>query len=264
MFSLKQLWWTAFAAGLVAAAITAVAAPARAEEPAANHLAEIAPDTFAAAMEQYLLDNPKLLERLNDQMSEVLYREQVALHSRLISENATALFEAEDAVVIGNPDGDVTLVEFYDYNCSYCRSAAPDLVGLIEANPNLRVVLMDLPILSDGSVAAAEIGLAFAQQGGDVQSFHEAMWTLPAPADADAAIKIAESLDADIPDLLERAASDELRAALQRRIDLAQTMQISGTPSFIIGDTIVPGVAGQAALQAFIDNVEACGSASCG
>lgn len=245
----KKIALAAVGAGMLVAAFASFGSPARAEA------TQLDPQAFEEAMEAYIEANPKLLMRLNDNYTKVAQAEQQEATKKLIQDNASDLFEWDDAIVIGNPDGAVTMVEFFDYNCHYCRSVAPAVSGLVQDNEDLRVVLMDLPILSQGSVGAAEIGIALDQLGGDFAAFHEQMFTLSGEANAEVAIKIAEDLGMDADELRARAASPEVRDALQRRIDLAKRMQVAGTPAFVIGEQLVPGAAPQEALQALIDDI---------
>lgn len=243
----KKIALGAVGAGLLLAAVASFSSPARAET------AQLDPQAFEAAMEAYIEANPKLLLQLNENYTKVAQAEQQEMQKKLIANNAADLFGWDDAIVIGNPDGAVTMVEFFDYNCHYCRSAAPTVAGLVQDNDDLRVVLMDLPILSQGSIDAAEIGIAVAQLGGDYAAFHEQMFTIAGEANAESAMEIAEGLGLDPEEIRARVASSEVSDALQRRIDLAQAMQIAGTPAFVIGDQLVPGAAPQEALQSLID-----------
>lgn len=242
----KKLILGAVGAGFVVAAIASMTSPSQAQS-------DIDPQAFEAAMEAYIEANPRFLERLSNNLNTIMIADQAELNKSLIAQNADALFNAEDAIVIGNPDGAVTMVEFFDFNCHYCRAAAPTVASALAKNSDLRIVLMDLPILTAGSIEAAEIGIAFAQLGGNIEAFHEDMWILPGEANAESALAVAEKHGADREELLEKAKSDEVKKAVQRRIDLAQAMQVSGTPSFIIGDQIAPGAIPEATMQGLID-----------
>src|SRR5690606_6348306 len=111
----------------------------------------------------YLLDNPAVIEEAMAELERQRTTAQSAARGLQVTANADRLFESERQVVIGNPEGTVTLVEFFDYNCTFCRGAVPDLLTLIAQNPDLRVVLKEFPILGRGSVEAAEVSIAFAE-----------------------------------------------------------------------------------------------------
>jgi len=227
--------------------------------------AAIDPDAFAAAMQDYLDANPRLLQELSDRLQVVMELEKLETDRQIIDQHADALFNAEDAVVVGNPDGKTTLVEFFDYNCVYCRQAAPDLLTLLDDDPELRVVLIDLPILSEGSVAAAEIGLALSKLGAGAKmlDYHEALFQLTGQVGRAEALEAAEAIGFDRGEVLEVAVSDEIRQQLQQRIDLAQAIGVTGTPTYVLGRSILTGAVGAERLSAMIDGVDSCGDIVC-
>jgi protein-disulfide isomerase len=150
------------------------------------------------------------------------------------------LFDDARSPAIGNPDGDVTVVEFFDYRCPYCRRVAPDLEALIEGDPGVRVVFKEWPILGRASVKAARAALAAHAQG-HYHAVHSALMTGAIEADEGAIIAFAVSLGADGDRLRADMTSDAVTEALIANDELARALGLSGTPAFVIGDTVVPG-----------------------
>ena len=217
-----------------------------------------------ASIETYLMANPKILERVSEALARERGAEQRAKNKETIESNRQALFAGLGSVVVGNPDGDVTIVEMYDYNCEYCRRAMPDVMGLIEDDPELKVILRQFPILSPGSVDAAKVGTLVAGEGADYWSFHQELFTARGPVDLEVALEAAASVGLDPKGLRARLNEPAVDAAIAESFTLAQQLGVTGTPTFIIGDEIIPGAVGVEVLREKIVNVRACGSTACG
>jgi protein-disulfide isomerase len=228
------------------------------DDPAAISEASIGP-----LIERYLLENPRVLERVSTALNAEIEAERTEKMKVAVDENRDLIYSADGAVVVGNPNGDVTLVEMYDYNCGYCRSTMPDVVALVDGDPNLKLVLRQFPILSQGSVDAAKVGVLVAKSGVDYWSFHQALFTGRGQVDGDTALRAAADLGLKPEELRAKLADPEVRAALDNSYKLAQQLQISGTPTFIIGDEVIPGAVGVDVLRAKIANVRKCGSTRC-
>jgi protein-disulfide isomerase len=176
--------------------------------------------------------------------------------SAAIAGNAAALFSSPHQVTLGNPRGDVTLVEFFDYSCGFCKRALPDMLTLIRDDPNLKVVLKELPILGPGSAEAARIAVAVRMQDPDGQkylAFHQALLGAAGPASKDKALAAAKDQGLDMARLEHDAASDEVGATLGEDAKLAAAMGINGTPGYVVGDNVVLGAVGLAALKSRIE-----------
>ena len=156
------------------------------------------------------------------------------------TENAT-LENDPNAPVLGNPDGDVTVVEFFDYNCPYCRRVKPEMEALLAADPNVRVVYREWPILGDGSVFAARAALASRNQG-KYEEFHWAMMQLKERAEEASILRTAEDIGLDVAQLRRDMNGPEIEEHIQTSMRLAQSLGFSGTPSFVIGDSLAPGL----------------------
>ena len=146
-----------------------------------------------------------------------------------------------NAPVLGNPDGDVTVVEFFDYNCPYCRRVKPEMEALLAADPNVRVVYREWPILGDGSVFAARAALASRNQG-KYEEFHWAMMQLKERAEEASILRTAEDIGLDVAQLRRDMNGPEIEEHIQTSMRLAQSLGFSGTPSFVIGDSLAPGL----------------------
>lgn len=230
---------------------------------AATPVPQYRQEELGPMVEQYLLANPDVLQRVSDALAAKRQAEQAAKTKTLIAENRDRIFSDTRAAVVGNPLGDVTLVEMYDYNCAYCRSAMPDLVALVDEDPNLRLVLRQFPILSQGSVDAAKVGVLVDLAGADYWSFHQALYTARGQIDGPVALREAAKLGLDEATLKGKLSDPEVTAALDQSYDLARRLGISGTPTFIIGDEIVPGAVGIEVLREKVGNMRACGSTIC-
>jgi protein-disulfide isomerase len=156
-----------------------------------------------------------------------------------------------DSPVGGNPDGDVTLVEFADYNCAYCRRIAPTLVEAEAADPQLRIVYKEIPILGSDSVFAAKAALAARQQGKYVD-FHRALMNVRGVAAEGLVFAMATKVGLDVEKLKTDMEAPQIEAAIDRNIALARALGINGTPSFVIGDQIVSGAIDLEAMQRLI------------
>lgn len=187
----------------------------------------------------YLLANPEVLP---EAMEVLQRRQQQALIAPLRGELETPF----PGAVLGNPDGTVTLVEFSDYACSYCRQSVADVEALIAANPDLRVVIREYPILRPESVDAARMALAAAQQGRYAQ-FHNAMYRLGPPT-AEAIAAAAKEAGMDLAKANAAIASGAFDVQLHANAALAAQLGISGTPGWVVGDQALNGAVGRQAM----------------
>ena len=184
---------------------------------------------------QYLLANPEVLPEAMDVLTQ---RDMIARLEPYRDE----VEEAFPGAVLGNPEGSVTLVEFTDYACGFCRQSLADVIALTEANPDLRVVVREYPILSEGSADAARMALAAAQQGRFAE-FHNAMFAKdgPTPETISAAVQEAGM---DLAAAQAAIARGDFEAQLQNNVFLAQSLGFSGTPSWIVGNRVLNGAVG--------------------
>jgi protein-disulfide isomerase len=248
-------------AGLVLAALTFITlGPARADEFSAAQKAEI-----ESIVKSYLLKNPEILRDTAAALEEREKQAETAARQQIIGDPASPLFDIANQAVIGNPNGAITLIEFFDYNCGYCKRALGDLARLMKDNPDLRVVLRDLPILAPGSVDAAKIANAATLQfkGDKFWQFHQKLLGSHGPVGKVEALAAAKEFGADVDKLVKDSEQPSVKAAVDQSTELAKSLAITGTPSYVIGDDVVVGAVGYADLQAKILNVRKCGKVIC-
>ncbi|MGH1350187.1 MAG: DsbA family protein [Methyloligellaceae bacterium] len=188
----------------------------------------------------YLLKKPEVIEeamliRRRNQLAE-----QQAQQKEAVAKNSEQLFKASHDFVAGNPEGDVTIVEFFDYNCGFCRRAFNDIAKVIEADKNIRVVFKELPIFGEQSEQAARAAIASIQQNKYFE-FHRDMLVEPGRANEAKALKIAEKLGMDIEKLKTDMKSPSVTKALKANSDLANNIGLDGTPLYVVGDEIING-----------------------
>jgi protein-disulfide isomerase len=206
------------------------------------------PDGFTpkqkAAIEQiikdYLLANPEVLIDVQTALEAKMDKLQAERAKVTLKESADEIFRKGSSPVVGNPSGDVTIVEFFDYNCPYCKRALPDLSKLIDKDPKLRVVLKEFPILSKGSEQAARVALAARNQG-KYWELHHALYAATGQVDEASALRVAEKLGLDIARLGKDMNVPEISMEIEGNRRLAAKLGIQGTPYFLVGDRTVPG-----------------------
>ncbi|MDG1430592.1 MAG: DsbA family protein [Paracoccaceae bacterium] len=177
---------------------------------------------------------------------------QAQTQADVLSDQRQILEADPNAPVLGNPDGDVTVVEFFDYNCPYCRRAMPVVQELLEFDPNARLVYREWPILGDGSVFATKAALASRNQG-KYEEFHWALMGMSGRAEEASVLRIAREVGLDIDRLRADMESDEVNEHIQTSMELAQALGFSGTPSFVVGDNLVPGLVDAAKLIGLVE-----------
>ena len=193
---------------------------------------------------EYLLANPEIL---NEMIAELQAREQTSAAEKAkidIAENKDALFHDGYSYVAGNPNGDVTLVEFFDYRCGYCRKVRPELVTLMEQDGGVRLILKEFPILSPTSHEAAKAAIASMNQGGELYwKFHQAMLAADG-LDSPTIYDIAADVGLDVERLKKDMEDPSVEQKIAQNHELAEKLGVDGTPAFIIGDKLYPGALG--------------------
>jgi len=201
---------------------------------------ELSEDRVKELVAEALRENPELvLEALQALEQRQAEAEAKAALSALSAERST-LEQDSNAPVLGNPDGDVTVVEFFDYNCPYCKQAAPEIDALLEADKSVRLVLREWPILSEGSAFAARAALASRVQG-KYAEFHEALMTMRGRLEAETILRIAGETGLDVDKLQVDMKSPEVDEHIATSMRLAEALGFNGTPAFVIGDQLIPG-----------------------
>ena len=211
----------------------------------------------------YLVEHPEVLVEVQQALEKKQADERMAQAKTAVKENADAIFNSPTDLALGNPKGKTTVVEFFDYNCGYCKRAVSDMDAIIKANPDVRFVLKEFPILGQDSVDAHKVSFAFKQIAPEKYGdFHRALMTGEHANEA-RAIEVAKSLgvaeDAIRAKMAEKPHDDSVRDAYR----LAQQLGITGTPSYILGDEAVFGAVGESELAQKIASVRQCGKTTC-
>ncbi len=221
-------------------------------------------DAIGLVVREYLLANPEVLEEAVAELERRRAEAVAAQQAEALVAQRDTLLNSDRQVVLGNPDGDVTLVEFFDYNCGYCRAAHGDLMRLIEEDRNLRVVLKEYPVLGPGSVEAAQVAIALNDVAPDrYLEFHDRVLTEQGQANGARALAIADELGIDPLAIRAAMESPNVEATIQEVYDLASGLGINGTPTYVVGNEIVVGAVGYDNLVGKIEQVRSCGATVC-
>ena len=248
----------AAASGLFAVALASVPAHAQQSTAAqqsapdgASPFSEQEQDAIDRQVREYILENPEIIMQAVQILRE--RQEQQAQDARRegVRRHAEALRDSGPLPVLGNPDGDVTIVEFFDYRCPYCRQVANLAVETAKADGNVRVVYKEYPILGPESEFAARAAVAAAMQGRYAE-FHKALMNDVQTVNQDSVLRLAEMMNLDVAQLKTDMRSDKVSETIQRTRQLGQQLQINGTPAFIVGTEVAPGAISRDQLEQMI------------
>ena len=225
------------------------------------------PQEVQRIIRDYLASNPDVLQEI---IADAIRKQRagapadrqaaIAAKAAAIKENAARIFSSPHQVTLGNPQGDVTLVEFFDYSCGFCKQALADKLELLKGDAKLKLVLKEFPILGPGSVDAARVGIAVRMQdhGGErYLEYHKRLLSDRSPPTRERALKVAEDVGLDVARVEKDAASDEVRATIEESIALARLLGINGTPAYVVGESVFVGAVGLNALLPRIKAVRA-------
>lgn len=213
----------------------------------------------------YIITNPEVIKDAIDELGKREKVAEAAVREKAVNQHGDKIVNSPNQAVVGNPNGDVTLVEFFDYNCGYCKQSLNSVAKLIEADPKLRVVLKDFPILGPDSVEAAQIATAARMQLDSQKfwDFHRKLLTTRGHIGKQQALAAAKEVGADMARLEKDMSSAETKAALKEVASLADELRFDGTPAWVIGKEAIIGGVPYAQLKAKIDNMRKCGKTSC-
>ncbi|MGY6632934.1 MAG: DsbA family protein [Alkalilacustris sp.] len=236
-----------------------LAAPAAALD--LDALSDAERDAFRAQVRAYLLEHPEVLLEAIAVLEDRQADDQAAGDAALIAAHAEALFDNPASWVGGNPDGDVTVVEFVDYNCGFCKRALPEVMALLDRDPGVRLVMKELPILGPESELASRFAIATLQVAGDdaYGAVHERLLGLPGRVSPAALGGIADDLGLDRAAIEARMDAPEVSAVIAANRALARSMGINGTPTFVIGDQLVRGYIPLDAMTALVEETREAG-----
>ncbi|ETX29103.1 DsbA family protein [Roseivivax isoporae] len=227
---------------LAASALSlALAAPALAFD--ITDMTDAEREAFRAEVRTYLMENPEVILEAVNALEARQATEQAEADQQLVSRNMDALIEDGFSWVGGNPDGDVTVVEFMDYRCGYCRRAKAEVEELVSNDGNIRFILKEFPILGEASLASSRFATATQIVAGDeaYKSVHDALMEFTAEPTEAAFLSIADTLGLDGQAIVAEMDSDAVTDRLRQTRELAQKLQINGTPTFVMGDELVRG-----------------------
>lgn len=198
---------------------------------------------FRAEVRAYLLENPEVLMEAINVLDQREQAAQTAADMALVAANRDALLDDGFSWVGGNPDGDITVVEFMDYRCGYCRRAFAEVEELIGSDGNIRFVVKEFPILGEQSLLSAQFAVAVQQLHGDqaYKDVHDALIQLRADATEDSLSRLAEAFGLDPAPIIDRMTAPEVIAVVEANHALADALKITGTPTFVIGERMVRG-----------------------
>jgi protein-disulfide isomerase len=214
-----------------------------------------------AIIKDYLLANPDLLREMGQLLEQKEKLAEDELRKGALVSNANQIFRDGTDFVVGNPNGKVTMVEFFDYNCGWCKKGFPEVLSLIENDKDLKFVMKEFPIFGGDSDYAAQAAIAANKQG-KYWPLHVAMMSHEGKITKEAVDELAAAQGLDMVQLKKDMESPETAGILERNRALAQSLAINGTPAFIIDDKLVPGYLPQAELASAINDVRAKGGCS--
>ena len=249
---------------LIAAACSAFLAIAIPQISYADELTAGQKSEVERILRDYIIAHPEVIQ---DAMAELDKRQSAAdaeKHKATIKQNAQTIFSSPRQVVLGNPDGNVTFVEFFDYNCGYCKRAMSDMLELLK-DSKVKFVLKEFPVLGEGSVQAAQVAAAARMQdktGKKYLEFHQKLLGGRGQADKARALAVAKEVGFDVAKIEKDMASDEVKAQLEESFKLAEALGLNGTPSYVIGSDVVVGAVGLSALKEKLNSAR-CGKATC-
>lgn len=208
-------------------------------------------EAFQAEIRAYLLENPEVIMEAVAVLEQRQAQEQAQADVDLVKANADALFSDDRSWSGGNPEGDITLVEFMDYRCGYCRRAFPEVETLVELDGNIRVIVKEFPILGEQSMLAARFAIATLQKAGDdaYKQVHDALMTFNGDITETALRRLGDGFGLEVETIIGHMDSDAVTDVIAANHALAQRMNISGTPSFVMGDQMLRGYVPLEAMQ---------------
>ena len=216
-------------------------------------------DAFRGEVRQYLLDNPEVILEAMDLLQARKAAAEQQADVDMVQANAAAIFKDAASWVGGNPQGSVTIVEFMDYRCTYCRKAYAEMEDLVKNDGDIRFVVKEFPILGDDSLISAKFAIAMRMVHGDdaYKAAHDALIALRGSPDAATLGRLAADLGYDAAEVMAKMESAEVSAVIQANRDLAGALNITGTPTFVIDATMLRGYLPEEDMQKIVDQARA-------
>jgi protein-disulfide isomerase len=223
------------------------------DAPAAQNFSTDQRNEIEGIIKSYLVAHPEVVQDAMDALDKKQKEADADKARTTIKDNNATIFNSPHQVVLGNPQGNVTMVEFFDYNCAFCKRALPDMMSLLKSNPDLKFVLKEFPVLGPGSVEAAHVAIAARMQdpsGKKYIEFHQKLLGGRGEADKAHALAVAKDVGFDMARLEKDMDSDEVKKTIDDDMKLADALGVSGTPSYVVGDQVVVGAVGVDELKA--------------
>jgi protein-disulfide isomerase len=218
-----------------------------------------------AIVREYIVKNPEIVQEALVELERRQKEAEAMAVQKITKDPKSPLYVSEHHTVAGNPNGNVTLVEFFDYNCGYCKRGLADVQKLLDNDKNVRVILKEFPILTPGSRDASIVALALREQFGPdkLWSFHSKLMNTKGSIGKEQALGVAKELGADMAKLEAASASPRIAAALEESKLLADALSINGTPSYIVANDLIIGARGYDLLASHVANFRKCQKATC-
>lgn len=253
VFTWRNVAWLILPLVLVSAAVAWFAFDPgfRRERATANLATEVPKDDFERRVRDYLLAHPEVIMQSVNQLEARQRVNEETEAQAIVKSRADEIFRDAATPVSGNPNGDVTLVEFFDYNCPYCRQVASVMTKAEETDPQLRIAYKEFPILGPNSTFAAKAALAANKQG-KYAVFHRALFQVRGAIDPGKVKEVAVAVGLDMERLNADMADPAIQSAIEKNFALAQALRINGTPGFVMGDQILRGATDLQTLQSMI------------
>ena len=222
-------------------ALLLTAAPALAFDPAA--MSEAEREAFRAEVRAYLMEHPEVIFEAVDAMKAREANAAADADKQLVKAYHAEIFEDGYSWVGGNPEGDVTIVEFMDYRCGYCRRAVPEVASLLKSDGNIRLIVKEFPILGEASMISSRFAIATRIVAGNdaYEQVHDALLSLDGDMSDVALRRLADGLGLDAEPILAKMDSEEVTREIAANRDLAQRLQINGTPTFVLEGQMLRG-----------------------
>ena len=249
------------AAALTLAAGLAAALPATAQDFDFSAMTPEQREAFGTQVREYLLENPQVIMEAVNALENRQAEQQAVADQQIVADKADALFRDGFSYVGGNPDGDITIVEFSDYRCGYCRRAFPEVEELIESDGNIRFIMKEFPILGEASVTSSRFAIATLMEAGDeaYKAVHDALITLEGEPSEPVLRRLADTLGLDAEAIIARMSDEEVTRRIQETRELATRLQINGTPSFVFGDQMLRGYVPLDGMRQLVDQIRSEG-----
>lgn len=257
------------AIALAATGFLMIAAPVLAQQPAPAAPPALSIEQRKAVMDlvrETLLKNPEIIQEALVELEARNQQAQAQAQKNAVATDKAMIFDNPRSPVAGNPQGDVTIVEFFDYNCGYCKKALDDMRALIKEDGKIRLILKDFPVLGPESVEASRVAVAAKAQlqGEKYWEFHARLMASKGRINGAKAMEVARESGANLDQLKKDMDSPETRKTIEDTVALGDRLNLTGTPAFIVADEVVFGAVGTEAIKARVQAVRKCGKTNCG